>query len=302
MQHELTLQNNFKKKLWNFFSSGHPMNYELEALRKIVLLNLIISSGCLFLLFLGTVALIQHNNLLAAADYSFFIFLCALFLYLRLKRDYHLVALIGTSVTGLFFFFLISNGGVHNSAFVWSFTYPLIALYLLGVHTGTLFSALLLATSCCIFALQTRVSFLPDYSINLIIRFIPAYISIYLFAFLTEKLHQMVQQRLRNLNSNLEKVIKKLATANQEKADLIHELHATMQEVQILQGILPMCANCKKIRDDKGYWNQVEQYIQERSKATFSHGICPECIEKLYPELKTEKDGIMKRGIYKKEG
>jgi uncharacterized protein (UPF0335 family) len=302
MRHELTFQNYFKKRLWNFFSSGHPMDYELEALRKIVLLNLIISSGGLFLLFLGTVAFIQHNNLLAAADFSFLIFLCALFLYLRIKKDYRLVALIGTSVTGLFFFFLIANGGVHNSAFVWSFTYPLIALYLLGVHTGTVFSALLLAASGCIFALQTSVSFLPEYSIHLIIRFIPAYISIYLFAFLTEKLHQIVQQRLRDLNSNLEKVIEELETANKEKADLIHELHATVQEVQILQGILPICANCKKIRDDKGYWNQVEQYIQERSKATFSHGICPECMEKLYPELKTEKDGMMNRGIYKKKG
>jgi hypothetical protein len=48
---------------------------------------------------------------------------------------------------------------------------------------------------------------------------------------------------------------------------------------------LPICAACKKIRDDKGYWNQIEAYISEHSAAEFSHGICPECVEKLYPDI-----------------
>lgn len=50
-----------------------------------------------------------------------------------------------------------------------------------------------------------------------------------------------------------------------------------------LSGMLPICASCKKIRDDKGYWNQIEAYITEHSEAKFSHGICPECMKKLYP-------------------
>jgi hypothetical protein len=48
---------------------------------------------------------------------------------------------------------------------------------------------------------------------------------------------------------------------------------------------VPICASCKKIRDDKGYWNQVEKYVSEHSEAKFSHGICPECLKKLYPEF-----------------
>ena len=56
-------------------------------------------------------------------------------------------------------------------------------------------------------------------------------------------------------------------------------------EIKILKGILPICANCKKIRDDKGYWSQVESYIKEYSEAEFSHSICPECVKKLYPGL-----------------
>ena len=58
-----------------------------------------------------------------------------------------------------------------------------------------------------------------------------------------------------------------------------------MTKVKVLSGFLPICASCKKIRDDDGYWNQIEEYIQTRSEAEFSHSICPECAEKLYPEL-----------------
>ena len=65
-------------------------------------------------------------------------------------------------------------------------------------------------------------------------------------------------------------------------------------DVKVLKGLLPICAKCKKIRDDKGYWNQVEIYIHEHTEADFSHGICPDCMKELYPEyseiLKMKKD------------
>ncbi len=62
-------------------------------------------------------------------------------------------------------------------------------------------------------------------------------------------------------------------------------LSQAMEDVNVLRGILPICARCKKIRDDTGYWRQVEQYVSEHSRAEFSHGICPECARVLYPEF-----------------
>lgn len=62
-------------------------------------------------------------------------------------------------------------------------------------------------------------------------------------------------------------------------------IHEALEKVKVLSGFLPMCASCKKIRDDKGYWNQIETYIREHSEAEFSHGICPECARKIYPEM-----------------
>jgi hypothetical protein len=68
---------------------------------------------------------------------------------------------------------------------------------------------------------------------------------------------------------------------------IIHgEKEKALLEVKKLTGLLPICASCKKIRDDKGYWNQIELYIRDRSEVEFSHGICPECAKKLYPDLK----------------
>ena len=73
--------------------------------------------------------------------------------------------------------------------------------------------------------------------------------------------------------------------AEQEKTELISELQNSMAEIKKLSGFIPICSSCKKIRNDEGYWQQVEQYVTERSEARFSHGICPDCVKKLYPEL-----------------
>lgn len=66
------------------------------------------------------------------------------------------------------------------------------------------------------------------------------------------------------------------------------ELRESQSELKVLSGLLPICMSCKKIRDDGGYWNQLEAYIHKHSEANFTHGICPDCIDKLYP-------GIMER-------
>ncbi len=69
---------------------------------------------------------------------------------------------------------------------------------------------------------------------------------------------------------------------------LEHNLIKAKEEIKTLKGFLPICANCKNIRDDKGYWNQIESYIQKHSEAEFSHSICPECAKKLYPDFELE--------------
>lgn len=73
--------------------------------------------------------------------------------------------------------------------------------------------------------------------------------------------------------------------AEQERENLIAKLNDALAKVKTLSGYLPICSSCKKIRDDSGYWNQIETYVKKHSEAQFSHSICPECSKKLYPEL-----------------
>jgi len=78
---------------------------------------------------------------------------------------------------------------------------------------------------------------------------------------------------------------RKEAEAQREK--LLRELRAAFEKINTLKGLLPICSSCKRIRDDKGSWSEVETYIQTRSGAHFSHGICPECAARLYPDIPT---------------
>lgn len=77
--------------------------------------------------------------------------------------------------------------------------------------------------------------------------------------------------------------------AEEERERLIVELQEALAQVKTLSGLLPICMSCKKIRDDEGYWKQIEFYIQQRSEAKFSHGICPDCKKELYPEYFPEE-------------
>lgn len=70
-----------------------------------------------------------------------------------------------------------------------------------------------------------------------------------------------------------------------ERQRLTTELRLALQHVKQLQGLLPICSHCKKIRDDEGYWNQLEQYFSSRLDTTFSHGICPDCVRIHFPEI-----------------
>lgn len=84
---------------------------------------------------------------------------------------------------------------------------------------------------------------------------------------------------------------KKLAAAREAA---LREREQAMEDAKVLRGLLPICAWCKKVRDDRGYWTQIEAYIASHSDASFSHGICPECMAKHYPGVhrkKTDRSG-----------
>jgi PAS domain S-box-containing protein len=80
--------------------------------------------------------------------------------------------------------------------------------------------------------------------------------------------------------------------AEEERERLIAKLQKALYNIKTLKGLLPICAKCKSIRDDKGYWSQIEKYIESNSDASFTHGVCPECMDKLYGD----EDWYKKKG------
>jgi len=88
---------------------------------------------------------------------------------------------------------------------------------------------------------------------------------------------------LRMIGTNWDITERKQAEAELEKT--IQELQSALEQIRTLKGLVPICAWCKKIRNDKGYWEQVEAYVSKHTEAQFSHGICPDCMRKLYPEF-----------------
>ncbi len=93
---------------------------------------------------------------------------------------------------------------------------------------------------------------------------------------------------LTRINEELKTQIAEREMAQQERENLILDLQEALFEVKTLSGLLPLCASCKKVRDDNGYWRQLEAYIQDHSEAEVSHGICPDCAKELYPDYADE--------------
>ncbi|ACN13702.1 signal transduction family protein (GGDEF domain protein) [Desulforapulum autotrophicum HRM2] len=108
-----------------------------------------------------------------------------------------------------------------------------------------------------------------------------------------ETLEHRVQERtseLTSVNKQLQVEIAERKKTETDRERLITELQKALENVKTLSGFLPICSHCKKIRDDDGKWHDVADYVHDRSEAEFSHGICPECAQKYYPDFDIYSD------------
>ncbi len=100
----------------------------------------------------------------------------------------------------------------------------------------------------------------------------------------TKAEHRLIQHQ-QDLTKTVQHRTQELHSTNSVLQEKNRDLEAAIKQIKTLSGLLPICSHCKKIRDDKGYWNQIEGYIQSHSDAKFSHGICQECAKKHYPDM-----------------
>ncbi len=95
---------------------------------------------------------------------------------------------------------------------------------------------------------------------------------------------KLLEEKLKGTNTKLIEEIQERCVLEEKQKTLISELQAAVNEISVLRGILPICSYCKNIRDDEGSWEQMESYISSHSDIVFSHGVCPDCLEKVMLE------------------
>jgi len=203
-------------------------------------------------------------------------------LYLLRKPDYlSLCCHIFVIVNAFWAIFTTATPGTDYSSFIWSAFVPALSFFLVG----------------------------RKFTLPLCAVFIPFVVGIFLFRYMSGRLEE-VQPLVLILNFVVYTILITVlywyyeSTRAHTEADLIrdielrikteNELKEALAEVKRLSGLLPVCSCCKKIRDDKGYWNRLEVFIEDRSEAQFSHGMCPNCAEDMYPNMKHDFESVYK--------
>lgn len=243
-----------KSWFWDIIASGRPVDYDLDTLRKYWLFNSALLLGILFLPLLGTIAFIQHDYVLGAVDFLVFSFLVALLFLLRRAKNINYVGIVGATVIGVFYLFLIAQGGVNQTAHVWAFSYPLITFFLLGKRLGTCLSLALLSLSCVVFGLSAQIDFFTRYSPSLVFRFIAAYLTIHLLALIMEFTREQIHQRLQVSKLDLEKALNNLQTSTIQLGESNKQLYGEIDERKRIE---------KALRDSEGFLDDIIESIQD---------------------------------------
>ncbi|MDD2899425.1 MAG: MASE3 domain-containing protein [Desulfuromonadaceae bacterium] len=151
-----------------------------------------------------------------------------------------------------------------------------------------IYKLLLLSAICTIISELAFTLYLDNYGISNVVGHyfkLFSFMMIYKAVVATgiEEPYQLIFKELKQANITLQDEIDLRIKTEVERESVIKSLTTALEEIKVLEGILPICMHCKKVRDDSGYWNQLETYIRARSGVDFSHGVCPDCVKEHYP-------------------
>ena len=173
--------------------------------------------------------------------------------------------------------FASGSPGTHSTVAVWNALCPFFAFYLLGKRKGGIITVIYIPASTALYMIshRTGINAIPTVAV----------MNIGIFMLCISWIAYHFETTRAETEAALLDDINKRKKTERELEKTVEELRQANTEVRTLSGLLPICASCKKIRDDRGYWTQIESYIRKHSDAEFSHGICPDCAKKYYPDL-----------------
>ncbi len=236
-------------------------DYSDYDVKKIISINIFNLMAMSILAVMGFILMINGMFFGAVSDMVFIILVFAGVLSFRISGNYELYKYLVILICGVFFICLVTTGGVDNSGPLWCYVFPLVTYYVLGHRKGTIAIAVMMFIYGVILYFPGTPFLFTEYTLIFKTRFILSLLFVSAVAFVLE---------LSRYN------------AYREQKRLIIELQDALDEVDTISGLIPICAKCKKVKNDRGFWEQVETYIEKRSKALFSHGLCKDCAEELY--------------------
>jgi len=167
--------------------------------------------------------------------------------------------------------YMVVLGGDGGAKALWMYSIPLISIFLFGRLEGLCWSLGTLAVAGM--ATSPLSPFEPySYGPDFKLRFFLSFLIVTTIAFWFEHQRDGYRKRLEQELHNLYEEQGRLQNA--------------LDEVARLRDLIPMCANCRKLRNDEGYWKDIESYLEDHARVQFTHGLCPECVEELYPFMK----------------
>ncbi len=258
-------------------STGPARDEDLEFLRKAVLLSFTTLVGALFIFLFSAMNFARGNQVLGLADLITGLIILLSYFYLRVFRNLFLVSCISIVSSGVFFLFVLAHGEVNLATYVWTCVFPVIAIFLLGSGPGAALATVYLALIIGVFLATPHVDGLTRYPLFIQIRILSVYFLITISTIFMEIRRQRLFLALQLRRTELAEQIANLARVQDEKKILIQRLQKSLAEVRTLKSFLPVCSYCKKIRDDAGYWSQLEQYLGAHTDARVEMGLCPEC-------------------------
>ena len=178
-----------------------------------------------------------------------------------------IVYIIGINLLNVAILYNVSIGAGGMVAILMLFIMPLLIFFFLEI-TESIVSIILFFSGTIILLVYPSLFGTFDYGTEIGFRFLISLLFLTIIA--------------RGLESSRYRYSMLLKRSNNELIVHKEKLEKALSEIKTLNGMLPICSSCKNIRDDSGYWNRIEEYIQKHSGAEFSHGICPECSDKLY--------------------
>lgn len=215
---------------------------------------------------------------LAYVEMGMIPFSSIMFYFLREPKNTAVCSLIFVLVGALLSLIASCLPSSDYTIFVWNAFVPALAFFLLGKRRAVSICCIYIPVIMGVFIYRNFYGAGEHQSIEIVS-------NLTLYILFVSVLYMYYESTRAHTESLLVNDIEARMRTEAKNSALISDLKEALAEVKSLRGLLPVCSCCKKIRDDKGYWNKLEVFIEERSDAQFSHGMCPDCAQDLYPDV-----------------